>query len=73
MLLIEVRRDLAGFLDAVHPWARDVVPGLADPFTAAVDKRLRISRSAEQDPPLWADIDGETGYEFDRHVDKFGR
>ncbi|HEX5597152.1 MAG TPA: hypothetical protein VFX61_14230 [Micromonosporaceae bacterium] len=42
-LLREVHRDLVGFLAALHPWARTIVADLADPLTAAVDRRLRIS------------------------------
>lgn len=46
-LLCSVRDDLAGFLTALRPWARDVVGELADPLAAAVDRRLQISAPLE--------------------------
>ena len=42
-LLDGVQRDLAGFLAALHPWVSAIHSGLADPLTAAVDRRLQIS------------------------------
>jgi hypothetical protein len=42
-LLGVVQQDLAGFLTALHPWAHNVRADLADPLTAAVDRRLHIS------------------------------
>ena len=42
-LLGAVQQDLAGFLTALHPWARSVRADLADPLVAAVDRRLQIS------------------------------
>jgi hypothetical protein len=42
-LLGAVQQDLAGFLTALHPWARGIRADLADPLAAAVDRRLRIS------------------------------
>jgi hypothetical protein len=42
-LLASVHQDLAGFLTALHHWARQVAADLADPLTTAVDRRLQIS------------------------------
>ena len=42
-LLGAVQQDLAGFLTALHPWALGIRADLADPLTAAVDRRLQIS------------------------------
>ncbi|WP_433725498.1 hypothetical protein ACQP2Y_06550 [Actinoplanes sp. CA-051413] len=42
-LLSAVQENLAGFLAAMRPWAHDLDPELADPLTAAVDRRLQIS------------------------------
>jgi hypothetical protein len=42
-LLGEVQQDLAGFLTALRPWARDIRADLADPLVAAVDRRLEIT------------------------------
>jgi hypothetical protein len=42
-LLGAVRQDLLGFLSALHPWAQGIRTDLADPLTAAVDRRLQIS------------------------------
>ncbi|ASW55734.1 hypothetical protein [Plantactinospora sp. KBS50] len=42
-LLDAVQRDLVGFLTALHSWVRDFAVELADPFAAAVDRRLLIS------------------------------
>ncbi|MCA2217521.1 hypothetical protein [Jidongwangia harbinensis] len=42
-LLGGVQRDLAGFLAALHPWAQGIRSDLADPLSAAMDRRLQIS------------------------------
>lgn len=46
-LLDAVQQDLAGFLTALHPWARGISAGLADALTAALDRRLQISAPAQ--------------------------
>nr|WP_221381883.1 hypothetical protein [Actinoplanes polyasparticus] len=48
-LLGAVQQDLAGFLTALRPWARGISAGRADPFAAAVDRRLQISGPAQGD------------------------
>ncbi|MBN6055675.1 hypothetical protein JYK22_27335, partial [Nonomuraea sp. RK-328] len=42
-LLEGVRQDLAGFLVALHQWAHDLVPEMADHLVLTVDRRLRVS------------------------------
>ncbi|MFI6811903.1 hypothetical protein ACIBG7_05815 [Nonomuraea sp. NPDC050328] len=42
-LLQGVRQDLTGFLAALHPWAHDLAPKLADQLVQTVDRRLEIS------------------------------
>jgi C4-dicarboxylate-specific signal transduction histidine kinase len=42
-LLRAVQQDLVGFLTALQPWAQGISVELADPLTAALDQRLRIS------------------------------
>jgi len=41
-LLAAVQQDLAGFLTALHPWTHGIHVDLADPLTAAMDRRLQI-------------------------------
>ncbi len=56
--LIGVQQDLAGFLTALHRWAQDVAPDLADPLVADIDRRLAINvpldfttaRTAQHEP-----------------------
>ena len=42
-ILAGVQQDLAGFLAALHPWACEIDPRLADRLVDDVDRRLRIS------------------------------
>jgi hypothetical protein len=42
-LLGAVQQDLAGFLNALHPWVRGIRSDLADPLAAAVDRRLQVT------------------------------